>query len=108
MSNFIDVCALDDINLGTGVCALVKEQQVAIFRPADSGQVFAINNFDPIGKANVLSRGLISDVKGHLTVASPLYKQHFCLDTGECLEDDTVRVASYPTKIENNRVWVAV
>jgi len=108
MSNFIDVCALDDINLDTGVCALVNEQQVAIFRPADCEQVFAISNYDPIGKANVLSRGIISDIKGQLTVASPLYKQHFCLDTGKCLEDETVQVTSYQTKIENNRVLVAV
>lgn len=108
MTNFIDVCALNDINLDTGVCALVGDQQVAIFRPAATGEIFAINNFDPIGKANVLSRGLISDVKGHLTVASPLYKQHFCLDTGECLEDETVRVTTYQTKVENNRVFVAV
>lgn len=108
MSNFIDVCALDDINLDTGVCALVSEQQVAIFRPVGSEQVFAVNNFDPIGKANVLSRGLICDVKGQLTVASPLYKQHYSLATGECLEDETVRIATYQTKIENNRVLVAV
>ena len=108
MKNFIEVCALNDINLDTGVCALVNEQQVAIFRPASSQQVFAINNYDPIGKASVLSRGLISDVKGKLTVASPLYKQHFCLESGECLEDDTMQVLSYQTKIINDRVWVSV
>ena len=108
MSNFIDVCALDDINLDTGVCALVNEHQVAIFRPAVGEQIFALNNFDPIGKANVLSRGLICDIKGVLTVASPLYKQHYSLSTGECLEDETVRIATYQTKIENNRVLVAV
>ncbi len=108
MSNFIDVCALDDINLDTGVCALVNNEQVAIFRPAATGTLFAINNFDPIGKANVLSRGLISHVKGHLTVASPLYKQHYRLDNGECLEDESVRVNTYQTKVENNRVLVAV
>jgi len=108
MKNFIEVCALNDINLDTGVCALVNDQQVAIFRPASSQQVFAINNYDPIGKASVLSRGLISDVKGKLTVASPLYKQHFCLVSGECLEDETVQVLTYQTKVENDRVWVAV
>lgn len=108
MNNFIEVCALNDINLDTGVCALVNNQQVAIFRPAASQHVFAINNYDPIGKASVLSRGLISDVKGKLTVASPLYKQHFCLVSGECLEDETVKVLTYQTKIENDRVWVAV
>ena len=108
MSHFIDVCALDDIHLDTGVCALVKDQQVAIFRPAATEQVFAINNYDPIGKANVLSRGLISEVKGNLTVASPLYKQHFSLDTGSCLEDESIRITTYATKIENNRVLVAL
>jgi len=108
MSNFIDVCALNDINLDTGVCALVNEQQVAIFRPAASNDVFAINNFDPIGKANVLSRGLICDVKGMLTVASPLYKQHYSLTTGECLEDETISITTYQTKIENERVLVAI
>lgn len=108
MKNFIEVCGLNDINLDTGVCALVNDQQVAIFRPASSQQVFAINNYDPIGKASVLSRGLISDVKGKLTVASPLYKQHFCLASGECLEDDTIQVSSYQTKIINDRVWISV
>ena len=108
MSNFIDVCALNDINLDTGVCALVNEQQVAIFRPAASNDVFAINNFDPIGKANVLSRGLICDVKEMLTVASPLYKQHYSLTTGECLEDETISITTYQTKIENERVLVAI
>ncbi|MGK0444274.1 MAG: nitrite reductase (NADH) small subunit [Bermanella sp.] len=108
MSNFIDVCALNDINLDTGVCALVNEQQVAIFRPAASNDVFAINNFDPIGKANVLSRGLICDIKGMLTVASPLYKQHYSLTTGECLEDETISITTYQTKIENERVLVAI
>lgn len=108
MKNFIEVCALNDINLDTGVCALVNDQQVAIFRPASSQQVFAINNYDPIGKASVLSRGIICDVSGKLTVASPLYKQHYCLDNGECLEDETVQVPAYQAKIENDRVWVAV
>lgn len=108
MSNFIDVCALNDINLDTGVCALVNEQQVAIFRPAASNDVFAINNFDPIGKANVLSRGLICDIKGMLTVASPLYKQHYSLTTGECLEDETISITTYQTKLENERVLVAI
>lgn len=108
MTHYIDVCALEDINLDTGVCALVNDQQVAIFRPAASGHIFALNNFDPIGQANVLSRGLICDIKGQLTVASPLYKQHYCLNNGKCLEDDSVKIATYQTKVENNRIFIAV
>lgn len=107
MSDFIDVCALSDINLDTGVCALVNGQQVAIFRPAATGELFAVGNFDPIGKANVLSRGLISEIKGRLTVASPLYKQHFCLKNGECLEEEGTSIPTYSVKVEGSRVLVA-
>ncbi|MDO8940463.1 MAG: nitrite reductase (NAD(P)H) small subunit [Methylicorpusculum sp.] len=37
-----------------------------------------------------------------------MYKQHFNLATGVCFEDDTVKVATYPTRIANNRVSVCV
>jgi len=49
---------LDDILPDTGVCALVKEQQVAIFRSRRLNELFAVGNYDPIGEANVLSRGV--------------------------------------------------
>ncbi|MEH6346187.1 MAG: nitrite reductase small subunit NirD [Bermanella sp.] len=107
MSTWTDVCALTDINLDTGVCALVNDQQVAIFRPASADTLFAVGNFDPIGEANVLSRGLISDIKGQLTVASPLYKQHYVLASGECLEDDSVSIPTFEVKVEGDRVLVA-
>ena len=107
MSEFIDICALNDINLDTGVCALVNGKQIAVFRPASTGELFAVGNYDPIGEANVLSRGLISDVKGYLTVASPLYKQHYLLKTGECLEDPGVAIPTYQVKVEGDRVLVA-
>ncbi len=107
MSEFTDVCALTDIDLDTGVCALVNGKQVAIFRPATGDTLFAVGNFDPIGEANVLSRGLISDIKGQLTVASPLYKQHYVLENGKCLEDDNVCIPTFKVKIEEERVLVA-
>ena len=50
---------------------------------------YLIDNHDPFSKANVLSRGIVGDLKGHNVVASPIYKQHFCLETGKCLEEDT-------------------
>jgi len=57
---WISVCELDDILPDTGVCALVKEQQVAIFRSRRLNELFAVGNYDPIGEANVLSRGWLS------------------------------------------------
>jgi nitrite reductase (NADH) small subunit len=103
-----DVCSVADLQENSGVCALVNGLQVAIFYLPETGQsVYAIGNYDPIGKANVLSRGIVGDVKGQPVVASPLYKQHFNLETGACIEDDSVRVPVYACRLDNGRVQVA-
>lgn len=104
---WIDVCSVSDLQENSGVSALVNGLQVAIFYLPDSEQpVYAIGNYDPIGKANVLSRGIVGDVKGQPVVASPLYKQHFNLETGVCVEDKTVNVRVYASRIESDRVQV--
>jgi len=108
MSAWKDICSVSDLQPDSGVCALVEGQQLAIFYLAREQAVYAIHNYDPIGKANVLSRGIIGDIKGEPVVASPLYKQHFSLPTGVCLEDDTVKVPVFPARIENGRVKVQV
>ncbi len=102
-----DICDIKDIPSLGGVCALHQNQQVAIFninRKEGGVQVKSISNFDPISKANVLSRGIVGDLDGRIVVASPLLKQHFCLDTGECLQDKTIKVIVYPVRVVDNRV----
>ena len=82
------ICEQKDLVANSGVCAMVDGQQVALFYlPKETPQVYAIGNWDPIGKAHVLSRGMVGDINERLVVASPLYKQHFDLQTGEGLED---------------------
>ena len=100
------VCKLDEFDDHRGLCALVEGEQVALFKLAGDERVYAIGNYDPLGKANVLSRGIVGDLKDHLVVASPLYKQHFCLDSGKCLEDETVSIPCYHTRVEEGYVWV--
>ena len=65
------VCETNDLVTNSGVCALVDSQQVAIFSLKINGetQVFAISNYDPIGKANVLYRGLLGSIGGAPVVA---------------------------------------
>ncbi|WP_427982804.1 nitrite reductase small subunit NirD [Agarivorans sp.] len=104
---FETVCQLSDIIPGTGVCALVNGAQIALFRPRDDEQVFAINNMDPFAQSNVLSRGLICEHQGQLWVASPLKKQRFNLQTGVCLENPEVAVASYPVSVSAGKVAVS-
>lgn len=105
---WIDICGIEDLQPNSGVCALVSERQVAVFYLPSEDAVYAIGNYDPIGKANVLSRGVIGDLKGELVVASPLYKQHFSLVSGQCLEDSTVNVPIYSVRIENGRVKIGI
>ena len=101
-----DVCSKDDLQANSGVCALVADTQVAIFYMPQNDAVYAINNYDPFGQVYVLSRGLIGDIKGEPMVSSPLYKQHFSLKTGVCLEDESVSVDSYGVRITGDRVEV--
>ena len=108
MSAWTTVCTIDDIHPGTGVCALFEGEQVALFRPGKSEEVFAISNFDPIGKANVMSRGMTGSIGDRMVVASPLYKQHFDLLNGECLEDDTVKVKTFSVRVEQQQVQLSV
>ena len=100
-----DICAIDEIVLNTGMAARIEGRQVAVFR-TDEG-VFAIANHDPFSGANVLSRGIIGDVGGKLVVASPVYKQHFCLRTGICLEDDSVSVSIWPAQARDGRILIS-
>lgn len=105
---WISVCKEDELVIGSGVCALLEEggraEQVALFRETAEGPVYAISNYDPIGDANVLSRGIIGSLGSRIVVASPLYKQHFCLESGQCLEDATVSVKAWPVRIEDGQV----
>ncbi|MCV2402312.1 nitrite reductase small subunit NirD [Marinomonas sp. C2222] len=101
------VCKQSDLVKGAGVAAMVNGQQVALFYvPEAESQIFAISNWDPFGKANVLSRGLVAHLQGEWTVASPLYKQHFVLSSGKCLEDD-VTIPSWQAKLEGENVYIA-
>ncbi|TXI05604.1 MAG: nitrite reductase small subunit NirD [Rhizobium sp.] len=103
----IQVCELDDILPDMGVCALVDGRQVAIFRIGDTEEVYAIGNYDANSGAAVLSRGIVGDLGGRVVVASPIYKQHYDLRTGECLEDPVASVRVYSAYVKDGKVFVA-
>ncbi len=104
MSNSYSACKLSDLVENSGICALINGQQVAIYYlPKESPSIYALDNWDPIGGANVLYRGILGDIGGELVVASPLYKEHYSLTTGKCLEKDyAVRV--WPVEIQGELV----
>jgi len=107
LQNWTAVCAIDEIVPDTGVCALLDGRQVAVFRVgSEEPRVFAIDNFDPNAGAAVLSRGLVGSLGERIVVASPIYKQHFDLATGECLEVPENSVKAYPVRLQGGTVCV--
>jgi nitrite reductase (NADH) small subunit len=100
------ICILADLVPHVGVSALVNGEQVALFRLKD-GSVHAVSNFDPFSQANVISRGITGSLKGYDVVASPIYKQHFDLRTGICLEDSSVSLKTYQVQIDGEQVSIA-
>ena len=108
---WIDVCSISQIPVTGGVNALVAGEQVAVFRLRDD-QLFAVSNFDPFSKANVMSRGItgstIRDGRHVHKVASPILKHTFDLETGQSLDDPSVRLRVYAVKLEGERVLVGV
>lgn len=110
-AEWLHACPADDILPNLGVCVLLRERQIAIFRVLDregGEHYYAIDNHDPQSGANVLARGLTGSLNGRVVVASPIYKHHYDLRSGECLEEPATPVGRYDVRVEQGQVWVAV
>jgi nitrite reductase (NADH) small subunit len=70
------------------------------------GTLHAIDNVDPISGASILSRGLVGDIGGTVTVASPMFKQRFELLTGRCVDAADVSVRVHEVCLDEG--WIHV
>ena len=104
---WVPVCTVDRLIPDRGVAAMVEGRQVAVFL-LGNGDLYAVDNHDPFSRANVLSRGLVGDLDGVPTVASPVYKQRFDLRTGQCVDDGTVQIATFPARKGGGVVEIGV
>lgn len=105
-AGWLTICPLNELIPFIGARALLGKHQIALFRVA-MDQIYAIGVYDPFSDAAVLSRGIVGDVQGQLVVASPIYKHHFNLRTGRCLEKPSVGVPVYAVRIVDGEVQVA-
>ncbi|MCO3421784.1 nitrite reductase small subunit NirD [Pseudomonas aeruginosa] len=100
--NWLDICALDEINpLGSRVVAGPKGD-IAIFRAADD-QVFALDDRCP-HKGGPLSQGLIYGKR----VACPLHNWQIELESGEAGAPDQGCAHRHPVRVENGRVLLGL
>ena len=129
-SGWVRVCALADLEIERGRAALLGDTQIALFLLAD-GSVRAVSNYDPYGRANVLSRGIVgtkslgnnarpsgntglsdSDQESREdvpTIASPLHKQAWDLRTGMVVETqgkEALDIPVWPVAVRDGEVLV--
>ena len=107
--NWQAVCRAQDLVADSGVVVWLDGAQVALFYlPGQAQALYAVDNRDPRSGANIIGRGLVGSVQGELVVAAPLYKQHFSLHTGECLEDGGQRLRVWPVRLKGEAVELGV
>jgi nitrite reductase (NADH) small subunit len=106
-AQWVEVCGVEDVIPGTACAALVGGEQVALVRWRDGERFYALSHFDPFSKAFVIGRGIVGDRGGTPKIASPIFKQNFALETGECLDDPNVRLPTFPVRVVNGRVFIA-
>ena len=107
MSQWRSICPAARLPVERGVAALLDGEQVAVFRTADE-HLYAVSNLDPFSGAMVISRGIVGSRGDRATVASPVFKQVFDLETGQCLDDPAVRLEVHDVRVHDGIVQVAL
>lgn len=101
------VCRLEDLEPAWGEAALVEDQQVAMFRLSPT-EVYAVSHRDPATAAHVMARGIVGSKGNRPTIASPLHKEVYDLQTGECLSDPALYLRTFPTRLMDGFIEVGV
>ncbi|VXC61826.1 Nitrite reductase (NAD(P)H) small subunit [Arthrobacter sp. 9AX] len=101
------VCLVDDLEPAWGEAALVAGRQIALFRTGAS-EVFAVAQEDPATGAHVMARGILGSRGARPTIASPLHKEVYDLETGECFSTPNLSIAAFRTRIVDGFVEIAL
>ncbi|MGZ6826177.1 MAG: nitrite reductase small subunit NirD [Mycobacteriales bacterium] len=105
--SWFPVLPLDRLPVDRGVCVLVDGEQVALVRTA-RGDVYAVDNQDPVTGAMVMSRGIVGSRGDRDVLVSPLLKHAFDLSTGECLDQQGVRLSAHDVRVVDGRLEVGL
>ena len=99
---WVEVGSIGDIPIRGARCVNTPEGRIAVFRTAE-GQVFAIEDHCP-HKGGPLSQGIVHGP----SVTCPLHNWVISLETGKALGADEGSVKTVPTRIENERLFIAL
>jgi len=106
ITEWTPVCRVSDLEPLWGEAALVGAEQIALFRLADD-RLFAVSNIDPATQAAVMSRGIVGSKGDRPTIASPLLKDVYELETGSCLTQAGLGLPIWRIRVDDGIVHVA-
>lgn len=106
-SDWTGVCDFDRLEPLWGEAALIDGVQIALVLLPD-GSLYAVSNQDPATGSFVMSRGIVGSRGARPTLASPLHKQVYDLETGECFTSPDYALRTFPVRIDNGIVQVQV
>ncbi len=89
-----------------GACVKYKNMQVAVFNFSRRGAWYACQNLCPHKMQMALSRGMIGSLNGEPKVACPFHKKNFSLVSGECLNAEEEKIATFPVRVQDGFVYI--
>jgi nitrite reductase (NADH) small subunit len=100
-------CAVTDLEPSWGEAALVRMKQIALFLLSPT-EIYAVAHRDPHTEAYVMARGIVGSKGDRPTIASPLHKEVYDLETGECFSNPVLALPTYQTRVVGGFIEVAV
>ncbi|GAB4099106.1 nitrite reductase small subunit NirD [Sinomonas halotolerans] len=100
------VCVVEDLEPNWGEAALVAGRQIAVFR-LSTGEVYAVDQRDPVTGAYVMCRGIVGSRGDRPTIASPLHKQVYDLRTGERLDGPGAAITAFRVRVADGIIEIA-
>ena len=100
------LAAVSEVPRDGGIAVRYGDVQLALFHAASRGAWYATQNRCPHMRDMVLARGIVGDQGSRPKVACPLHKKTFDLATGEGLSDPEYRIAAFPARVEDGKVFV--
>ena len=106
-TTWLPACPIGELEPGWGETALLAGHQVALLKATDA-LVYAIEARDPHTGSMVMARGIMGSRGDAPTIASPLHKEVYDLRTGAGLTHPQYSVRTYPTRVVDGVLEVAV
>ena len=107
--NFAPVCRSEELEPGWGEALLLDGAQVALFR-TEANTFYAASHHCPTTGAKVMARGILGgtmvDGRPVETVACPLHKEVYRLDTGSCLNADSPALPIHELVEVAGQLWL--